>query len=284
MNYSISSNRFQHPLLKPILEKLVAYFAEEDIRFYIIGATARDIIMNIHGEKARRATRDLDLAIAVSDWDQYEAIERGIISIEGFKKDYGQKQRFIYLDAYKIDIIPFGEIMKEDDKIFWPPDESIAMTVLGFSDVQSATKQVTIDDDMVINVASLDGLFILKLIAWIDRCQFHNKDADDIAFILNNYLSINEKNAVDNYYEEIYLNENFSTNSGGPFLLGVDMGKILSNSPSSIRFIVEKLEHEIKAKEESRLANQIMETNPYFTFEETILCLQNIINGLNYSV
>ncbi len=96
MNYNISSKNLEHPLLKPILEKLVAYFADSNIQFYVIGATARDIIMKAHNEKAGRASHDLDIAIAISNWKEYQKVEDGIQKIEGFTKDIKQKQRFLY--------------------------------------------------------------------------------------------------------------------------------------------------------------------------------------------
>ncbi|MGX1024758.1 hypothetical protein ACSSV5_001929 [Psychroflexus sp. MBR-150] len=42
MNYSISSKKFNHPLLKPILQELTDYFKAWGISFFVIGATARD--------------------------------------------------------------------------------------------------------------------------------------------------------------------------------------------------------------------------------------------------
>ena len=91
MNYNISSSDLQHPIFKTILEELNTYFNRMDIKFYIIGASARDIMLTIHGEKAMRATRDLDLAIAISNWDQYSKVEEGIQKIKGFAKDNKQK-------------------------------------------------------------------------------------------------------------------------------------------------------------------------------------------------
>lgn len=66
-------------MLKPILQKLTAYFSEQGISFYVIGATAWDIIMNIHGEMSDRATRDLDIAIAIYNWESYSEVEKGIV-------------------------------------------------------------------------------------------------------------------------------------------------------------------------------------------------------------
>lgn len=153
MSYNISSDKFQHPLLKPILLKLTEFFSKEDIHFFVIGATARDIIMQLHDEKSGRATNDLDIAIAINNWADYSKIEDGIVNIEGFEKDAFQKQRFIYQRVFILDIVPFGEVMKEDDKIFWPPEEESAMSVLGFSEVYENTLPVKIDDEVEILVS-----------------------------------------------------------------------------------------------------------------------------------
>jgi len=277
MSYSISSDNFQHPLLKPILEKLIAYFSDIDIRFYVIGATARDIIMDIHGEKSGRATHDLDIAIAISDWKEYKIIEEGIINIDDFEKDNKQKQRFIFRKEFELDIVPFGDIMKENDKIFWPPDESFAMSVLGFSEVNDATTEVKIDDNLSVNVASLAGIFILKIVAWSDRHHKSNKDADDIAFIISNYLNINEKRAGEDYYDEIYLDENFTINLAGAKLLGIDSAIIFGKNQETKQKIIDIINDEIAKEEESKLINQITETNTNFKYDETINCLENII-------
>lgn len=278
MSYSISSDKFQHPLLKPILEKLTTYFSDIDIHFYVIGATARDIIMDIHGEKTGRATNDLDIAIAISNWEEYSRIEEGIVNIKEFEKDPKQKQRFIFCEDFELDIVPFGEILKQDDNIFWPPDENIAMSVLGFSEVNDAVKEVTIDDNLIINVATLAGIFILKIVAWSGRHIETNKDADDIAFILNNYLNINEERAAIEYYDQIY-DDDFSPLKASAKLLGYDTAKILM--ASSKTKITEIIRAEISKEVDSILINQILETHKIFEFNETLDCLKYFILTLN---
>jgi hypothetical protein len=59
MNYTISSSNFEQPLLKPLLEQLSKFFKDIQTKFFIIGATARDMIMDAHGEKSGRTTIDL---------------------------------------------------------------------------------------------------------------------------------------------------------------------------------------------------------------------------------
>lgn len=275
MSYNISSSTFEHPLLKPLLEKLSAYLASIQAEFYVIGATARDILMDIHGEKSGRATHDLDIAVAISDWSKYEQIESGLTSMEGFRKDKNQKQRFIYQGLYILDLVPYGEIMKMDDKIFWPPDESIAMSVLGFSEVRKSAKKVIIDDSLTIEVASLAGVFLLKIVAWNDRHNRDNRDADDLGFILRNYFTINERRVIEKRYD-LYEVENFNTVTAGASLLGRDLADILSASVKTKNKIHEIIRNEINKQEESLLLNQILETNRRFKYEEILQCWINI--------
>jgi predicted nucleotidyltransferase len=278
MSYNISSSKFTHPLLKPILLELTEYFKEFGITFFVIGATARDIIMEIHNEKSGRLTHDLDIAITVNDWNQYHRIEEGIVNLENFSKDPHQKQRFLYLHKFQLDIVPFGEIMNQEDKIFWPPDEQFAMSVLGFSAANSATLKVVIDEEIEIKIASLSGVFLLKIAAWNDRSHKTNKDADDIGFILNNYLEINLERAVE-FYEEIYRDDSTIT-TGGATLLGKDISAILVQYQDSKIKIIEIISNEISKEEESKLINQILETHRGLNYEEVHKSLKNIVSQL----
>lgn len=92
MNYNISSDEFDNLLIKELLEKLSRYFEKEKLPFYVIGATARDIIMQkLLQQRSARHTQDLDIAIAISDWQKFEEISNGITQIDGFEKSLSQK-------------------------------------------------------------------------------------------------------------------------------------------------------------------------------------------------
>ena len=280
MIYNISSSTFENPLLKPLLEELTGYFKSIQTKFFVIGATARDIIMDIHGEKSGRATRDLDIAIAVPDWNKYQQIENGLQQIGSFKKDKLQKQRFIYKDQYILDIVPFGDIMKLDDKIFWPPDEETAMSVLGFTKVDKATNEVVIDKSLKLNIASLAGIFLLKIVAWNDRHTINKKDADDLGFILRNYFTINEGRVHINH-ADLYDDADFTIITAGACLIGRDMAIMLKDSLATKQKIVTILNGELQKQEESKLINQILETNKVFKYEEIYSCIDKIISTLN---
>ena len=272
MSYKISSKKFQDPLLKPLLEELSVHFKHQKIKFYLIGATARDIIMSLHNEKSSRATHDLDIAIAISDWDQYAIVEHEILQLENFTKDSTQKLRFNYKGIFILDIVPYGDIMEQDDKIFWPPDETIAMSVLGFSEVQESVKKVTIDNSFEVEIASLEGIFLLKLIAWNDRHIKGNKDADDMGFIITNYLSIYMDEALEQHYE-IFEDESFDTRTAGAKLLGKHLVGLLRDYEDTLTQLIEILDREKALKEDSILVNQILETHKGFDFETVLMCL-----------
>ncbi len=280
MSLDISSDKFTHPLLKPILIELTAYFKQAGISFFVIGATARDIVMELHNEKSGRLTHDLDIAITVNNWEQWQKVEKDIIKLENFTKDKDQKQRFIYQGKFELDIVPFGDIMKQDSKIFWPPDEDFAMSVLGFDAAEEASLKVKVDQEIEIQIASLSGIFLLKITAWKDRNHKSNKDADDIGFILENYLSINEERAAVNHYEDIYTEE-FTTVKGGATLLGIDVSEILKEYPDDLTTIKQILIDTVDQKEHSILINQIIETHKMLSYEEVLESIQNIINQLN---
>ncbi|APY12688.1 hypothetical protein BWZ22_16310 [Seonamhaeicola sp. S2-3] len=278
MSYSISSKKFNHPLLKPILQELTDYFKASDISFFVIGATARDIIMELHDESSGRLTHDLDIAITINDWEQYKTVEEGITQLPNFTKDPDQKQRFQYLGKFDLDIVPFGHIMKEDDKIFWPPDEEFAMSVLGFPAVNDAALKVNIDEDIDIQIASLAGIGLLKIVAWKDRNHKTNKDADDIAFILQNYLEIHRDESLE-HFEAVYTDDHTIV-KGGAVLLGIHINQVLENYPEAKQSIKELLSSEVGKKEESKLINQILETHKSLSYEEVFKSIENINNQI----
>ena len=130
-----------------------------------------------------------------------------------------------------------------------------------------ATQQVIIDEFLAIDIASLAGIFILKIVAWLSRHLEGNKDADDIGFIILNYLSVNEDRAL-KIHNDLYDDEDFNINTSGAKLLGRDMDEILGKNKNTKNKIREILQKEISKEEESRLINQIIETNRNLKYEE----------------
>ena len=276
MNFNISSENLNNPLLKEILIKLTDYFQSINSDFYVIGATARDIILNgIYNHTSSRRTVDLDIAVAIKDWGKFGQISRELCEIDGFQKSEREKQLFIYKNIFRVDIVPFGEIATADIHIYWPPQGDIAMSVVGFIDVANKTLSISIDNEFTIKIASLPGICILKIIAFNDRKLKTNKDADDLAFILENYLEINQDRAVKEHYE-IYEAEHFDTFTAGAILMGYDIKSIFGDNEGAINTLIQILEVELKREFESPLINQMIETHKNLKFETILEALKNL--------
>ncbi len=278
MSYNISSENLNNPLLKDLLKELNDFFGNINVDFYVIGATARDIILsNLHDLAPERKTDDLDIAVAITDWSQFQSIEESLPEINGFTKSKEQKQRFIYKGVYVIDIVPFGDVTEDDGNIYWPPDETIAMSVWGFPEMADSTIRVEIDEEFSIQIASLPGLFILKLVAWKDRHLLGSKDAYDMALLLTNYLDINTERAVDEHYD-LYETDEFDQTIAGAQLMARDVKLLIRDNEKTLEYLREILAKEIELAEESQLINQLVESDASLQYEQVLACLESIFN------
>ena len=277
MSYNISSENLNNPLLKDLLKELSEFFDAINVNFYVIGATARDIILsNLHDLTPERKTDDLDIAIAISDWNQFQSVEKNLSEKEGFTKSKEQKQRFIYKGIYVIDIVPFGDVTKDDGNIYWPPDETIAMSVGGFPEMANATIMVEIDGEFTIAIASLPGLFVLKLVAWKDRHLSGSKDAYDMALLLKNYLYINTERAVEEHYD-LYETDEFDQIIAGAQLMARDAKLLIRDNKKTLEYLRAILTKEIKLAEGSQLINQLVESDASLQYEQVLACLESIL-------
>lgn len=260
MNFKITSEKIANPLLVELLKKLTDSFNRMGREFYVIGATARDIIIRqLIDTTSGRRTKDLDIAIAIPDWSVFDEIKEVLVA-DGFKKSTDMRQRFYY-GEYELDIVPYG-VAKEDDNIYWPPEEEIAMSVKGFDEVLSEAITVNIDDEFDIRIASLHGLFLLKFNAWLDRNIETSKDAEDMSFILSNYFMANLDR---NVYTEVYDWENFDEYIVGGYWLARDLLMLLTKE--QIVYYKDCIEKELEKDDESRLFNQIIENCYGLTYE-----------------
>ena len=270
MDLTISSEKIGNPLLVELLRKLTDSFSKIDKEFYVIGATARDIIMQqLLDTASKRRTRDLDIAIAIPDWDTFEQVKQSLIA-DGFEKSRDMQQRFYY-GEYELDIVPYGVVAKEDDNIYWPPEEIIAMSVKGFDEVLSEAIMVSIDDEFKIKIASLHGLFLLKFNAWLDRNAKTSKDAEDMSFILSNYFMANLDREI---HQEVYDWENFDEYIVGGYWLAHDLVALLDTG--QLNYYKEVIEAELTKEEESQLINQMIENSYGLKYEMVRDTLQAI--------
>ena len=280
MSYNISSNNFDNKYLKTLLRVLSEYFSTKGIGFYVIGATARDIVIKqLTGNESRRKTRDLDIAIAIDRWDLFDEISFDLASFEEFEKLPKVKQRFIYAGVYELDIVPFGDVAKDDKNIYWPPEELIAMSIKGFSEALKDAMTIRIDDEFDIKVASLSGLFLLKLNAWCDRSMTTSKDADDMIYIIDSYFDAYfEHYSTLEPYNSVFSSDDFDTLVAGAIWLAIDLFKIMDKEllPDFLAILAS----ELAKNEESKLLEQMNSSTSLISYDRIRIAIEEMVSVL----
>ena len=156
MEFKLTREQLQNDLLYDALSALSKVMSDLQLEVFVVGALARDIAMEIlKMPPSPRRTADLDVAIALKDWSQFELLKEHLLKNHFIKGE--PKQRFYYQgedgnNDYEIDIVPFGEL-EADEKVAWPPEGNPEMSVKCFKDVMNIADTVVIDDAITIKGA-----------------------------------------------------------------------------------------------------------------------------------
>jgi predicted nucleotidyltransferase len=174
--------------LLTLIHSLDAVTRELDIPYFIIGATARDILMeHVYGLDTSRATRDIDFAVAISSWDEFDRLKAQLIATGTFAPSE-KAHRLTFGDgpgAYPLDLVPFAGV-EQDGEIAWPPKGEFVMNVTGYADAYESALEVELEAGFGVKIVSLPSMAILKILAWNDRPEF-DKHASDVFLLLRNY-------------------------------------------------------------------------------------------------
>ena len=249
------------------------------IPFFIIGALARDIIMEyFYKIKAPRMTSDIDLGIKVSNWEQFEELINKIKLTNKFKK-LQEKHRVIY-NNIMIDIVPFGGISDDNERISWPPENEVVMSVMGFLEVYNYSTLVRLHSNpkLEVKIPTLPGLAILKLFAWKDNFPNRSKDAEDLLFIMKNYENAGISDKL--YGSELQLleSEDFDNQIAGIILLGKEISKICSNK--TIKNLKRIMDEETSEESDYNLIKDMV-VNRRNDFNRILFLLRKLKKGIN---
>jgi predicted nucleotidyltransferase len=228
------------------------------IPFFIVGATARDILLEVHyGIGSKRATLDIDIAVFIENWEQFNHLKDELIGIKHFTPTR-DIQRLLFQKRLPVDIVPFGGVAKKDDLLEWPPDGSIKMSVKGLRECFHHAVQVKISDKpkLSVNVVSLAGLAILKLVSWDDNSARRQKDASDLVFIIRNYLEAGNLERLFEEAPDIVNSSDYDYEAGSARLLGRDISKIAYTSTMSK--LIEILKRESKRQRGHGIAMDVL--------------------------
>ena len=192
---------------------------------------ARDIILrHIYGINTGIATQDVDFAVAVRGWDEFESVKKKLIASGQFKAS-DKVEHLVYYktqegsNSYPIDIIPFGGVEKPPHTLQWLTDKAV-MNLMGYEEALTTAIPVTIEPGLTVPIVSMPGLALLKLFAWQDRHNLNSKDARDLAILFQHYHDAGNQERL--YASDIDLFEaaEFKIERASPRLLGKDVRAI----------------------------------------------------------
>ncbi|QOY94780.1 nucleotidyl transferase AbiEii/AbiGii toxin family protein [Massilia sp. UMI-21] len=215
---------------KPLSDTLLALIRTLDavmkqlvIPYFVIGASARDILVeHVYGLDTGRATRDIDFAVAISSWADYDRLKAALAVTGEFTLSANAHRLMFGTDegAYPLDLVPFDGVEKEGE-IAWPPSGESVMNVAGYGDAYASALDIGIAPDLQVKIVSLPAMVVLKILAWNDRPE-RDKHASDVLLVLRSY---HQAGQFDRLYDEaldLLEQYDYELELAGAALLGSD--------------------------------------------------------------
>lgn len=252
-----------------------------DIPFFLVGAKARDLFFSLlYDIQTRRATLDIDLSIKVNSWEAVLKLIDRIIAKNQFRSLNRIHSKFAHMNGTIIDIIPFGSLESPLGKIQWPSDDSIMSTV-GFEEafVYSLNVRIRTSPQLDLKVCTPPALVMLKLIAWKEKYPERANDAQDIEFILKQYIDAGNDSRL---YEEDsdLLVDDFDYEKASARILGRDIAKIAGTETISILSAI--LERETGNSSDFNLITDMIKGRG--SFEDLFTSTQALLNQLHLGI
>ncbi|MCL8008642.1 nucleotidyl transferase AbiEii/AbiGii toxin family protein [Gelidibacter japonicus] len=270
-DYSFQNHSEVYKLLEQI-------FSNYGITYYLIGANARDVHLYKSGIKPIRATADIDFAIMVPDFVSYSALITELCTM-GFSHVV-EPYRIVYDKTNTIlDLMPYGEIEEAYTVNF--TERAVSLSVLGFKEVGEYIQYIDIPEEgYSLPVTPIEGMFILKLLAWNDKPSFRTKDLDDLSFLLKHAWDIYEEEAYAEHLE-VFDDEQFDTQTAAAKIIGKKMGLILAENEILNQTIVAILKEAIK--DDGKAKNPELAVAQYLdiTIEKAKNILTYLLAGIN---
>lgn len=222
--------------LDAVLVELLSHVHKEaralNLRYFVGGAFARDLLLvHVYGFIVPRPTRDIDIGIAVQNWEGFDRVKECLVATGRFTTVVDIAHRLLFQvsqasHGIPLDIVPFAGVEEPGSLLRWPPERSTVMNLTGFNEALAQAEEVKLRDDLVVPVASLAGQTLLKLAAWLDRGKANPRDAMDLSTLFRQYGDAGNADRL--YGEKSHLLEaaEFDVERAGASLLGEDVRAI----------------------------------------------------------
>ena len=253
MSYRICANDLPAGELQAeIMLQVANTFESINKKYFVIGATARDILAKMLKCVPKRKTADLDITLAISTWDDFEVVMQALV-IRGFRKDKKVQQRLYYghgATEFTLDVVPFGGVAIPDHVFSWPGEPDTRLSVVGFESALKHTYDIDMDGRFTFVIPTAPALFMLKLVAWQDRCmRLVYKDAIDLDFLIRSYyLENSTRDEFISIYEKFPDADEYAW---GAAMIATDLLQVASLE--DLKSLKSILDNELALEEQSKL-------------------------------
>lgn len=200
-----------------VLATLDVFAREEGVDYLVVGATARTLLsLGLLGELPERRTSDIDIAVCVGSWADYERVTDRMEPI-------GRSVHKFSVNNIEVDVVPFGGIEGDDRTISWPDDHR--MNVFGLSEAVSKAIAIRLPGDLLVRAPSVPVLAALKLVTWWDRRSVTTRDAIDLAAMSRWYSAGASLDRLYEHETEALARWDFDPALAGAWLLGIHMAQ-----------------------------------------------------------
>ncbi|MBL7690812.1 MAG: nucleotidyl transferase AbiEii/AbiGii toxin family protein [Flavipsychrobacter sp.] len=235
--------------------------------------------MGLNDKQPRRATKDVDFAILISDTKAFYELKTYFTKEEGFDQYHGNAFVMLWKDGTQVDLLPFGEI-EDNGVVHVEGTGHTSINVDGLREVyEEGLPELELETGNKFKFCTLPGIVLLKLIAWDDRPEMRVKDILDISDILNHYFEIHSDEIYNNH-NDLFAEESAELIDIAATVLGSEIGEILKRNENIAARVIGILEANTTDADKSRIAELMTQ---YFenSIEENIALLKRIINGIN---
>lgn len=276
--HKITFSQLRQGSLDELFAVLESELSAQGVDFYLIGAIARDIWLTaLHDIEPGRITHDLDLAVLLSDNQQYQLLHERLIKTGRFTPRRDNAYTLIFEDGRAVDLLPFGAISMEQS-VTVVSQGLTSIQVDGFQEVYEAGTESIEIDSQLFRVCTLAGIVLLKLIAYDDRPEHRQKDILDISMILQHYFDIivDEINANHN---DLFDDNGFDMPLAAARVMGRQIAPIVTLSSVLRQRIDRIIGDQISLHEESPVANLLIR-NTRWSINYALNMLQQLQKGL----
>lgn len=258
---------------------IVEATSNHSIPFFIVGATARDVVFeHSYNIQSPRLTRDVDIAIQLSDWDEFEELKKILLRTGDFVQS-NVPHRLTYNITVQVDLVPFGAITAGGSTLHWPREDT-HMNVLGFEEAFHSALTVRLSDEPTLDVpvAAPRAQIVLKLIAWSERAPADKRDARDLEFLLHHYMETGAAEYLHERHADL-LDDSFDFVRVGARIAGRAIGEEFSAKTKA--FIHDLLSRQVTNPDNAPLAEDMTANQGLVRFEQNRALIAALLQGLN---